>query len=192
VRVLLDRHGILFRELLLRELPLLRWGRVFRTLRLMELSGEVVAGQFFTGIPGLQFLSHAALRRLQQGLPEDRVFWICAADPASPCGLGLDLGLDLPRRVPSNHLVFHGRALVLVSERHGGVLDIRVEPDHPRVPDYLGFLRVLLTRPSRPRSSIAVETINGQPAPESPFAAVLRQRFEVSRDRATLVLSRRY
>jgi ATP-dependent Lhr-like helicase len=45
VRVLLDRYGILFRELTARESPGFRWANVFRTLRLMELSGEVEIGR---------------------------------------------------------------------------------------------------------------------------------------------------
>ena len=49
VRLLLDRYGILFRELLARELPEFRWGELFRSLYLMELSGEVVSGAFFQG-----------------------------------------------------------------------------------------------------------------------------------------------
>lgn len=113
-----------------------------------------------------------------------------AVDPASPCGLGLLDGL--PRRVASNHLVFHGRDVVLVSQRHGQRLDFHVGPDHPRMADYLVVLRVLLTRPSKPRSSIDVEQINGEPAPGSPYAAVLRERFAVTRDRGTLALSKRY
>ena len=40
-RMLLDRYGIVFRELLQREAPGFRWADVFRPLRLMELSGEV-------------------------------------------------------------------------------------------------------------------------------------------------------
>lgn len=51
-RLLLGRYGILFREILEKEAPQLRWGSVFRALRLMELSGEVLAGYFFHGIPG--------------------------------------------------------------------------------------------------------------------------------------------
>ena len=88
-RVVLERYGVVFRELLERELPALQWPRVFRALRLMELSGEVLAGQFFCDLPGIQFASHAALRRLVEGAPEDRVWWVNAADPVSPCGLGL-------------------------------------------------------------------------------------------------------
>ncbi|MFI5369514.1 MAG: ATP-dependent helicase, partial [Spirochaetia bacterium] len=55
IRQLLQRYGVLFREILEYELPPLRWSRVFRSLRLMEFSGEVVAGRFFEGIRGLQF-----------------------------------------------------------------------------------------------------------------------------------------
>jgi ATP-dependent Lhr-like helicase len=50
---------------------------------------------------GLQFASAAALRRLEQALP-DATFWINATDPISPCELGLeDLREGLPRRVPA-------------------------------------------------------------------------------------------
>ena len=37
---LLDRYGILFRELTAHEVPAFQWANVFRTLRLMELSRE--------------------------------------------------------------------------------------------------------------------------------------------------------
>src|SRR5512143_223445 len=55
IRQLLRRYGILFRELLVNELPPLQWRAVFRSLRLMELSGEVMSGHFFQGISGPQF-----------------------------------------------------------------------------------------------------------------------------------------
>ncbi len=190
VRQLLDRHGVLFKALLARELPALRWGALFRTLRLMELSGEVVAGQFFEGLPGLQFISHAALRRLQQGQDPDHVFWMCAADPASPCGLGLEPGL--PRRIPSNHLVFHGKELVIVSQRRGRELTVNVPPDHPRLGDYLGLVEAQLTRPVRPVKSVAVETINGEPATSSPYREVLKTLFHTSADPSALHLGVRF
>ena len=84
VRLLLDRYGILFRELLQREAPPFRWAALFRSLRIMELSGEVVTGYFFLGIPGLQFMSPAALRLLPRSLPQDAVYWFNAAD-LHPC-----------------------------------------------------------------------------------------------------------
>ena len=192
-RLLLERYGLLFRELVERELPAMRWSAIFRSLRMLELAGEVIAGPFFDGIPGLQFMTRAAFRELEEGLPEDLVWWVNAADPASPCGPpAIDLGLELPRRVPSNHLVFHGRRLVLVSERRGARLSISVGPDHPRLADYLGVLKTQLGRSVQPRGAITVDEINGQPAGASPYRGALHELFQVTRSPSALKLSRRY
>jgi ATP-dependent Lhr-like helicase len=193
VRLLLHRYGVLFRELLERELPALRWGRLFRTLRLMELSGELLAGQFFDDVPGLQFASPAAFRRLEESLPDDAVVWMSAADPASPSGLGLDaLQGRYPARLPSNHLVFHGPRLVVASARHGAELEIHVEPEHPLLADYLGFLKHLLTRRFDPRRGVTVETINGEAAATGGYAARLVELFEATREGGALKLRRSY
>jgi ATP-dependent Lhr-like helicase len=193
VRQLLQRYGVLFRELLAHELPALRWGHLSRTLRIMELSGEVLAGHFFGGIPGLQFISPAAYRLLREGLPSDKIFWMGALDPASPCGLGLeDLEGRLPPRRVGSHLVYHGAQLVVVARRQGRELQVEVGPDHPFLRDYLGFLKVLLTRQFDPLHGIAVESINGEPATDSPFVAPLAEMFGVSREPGALRLRRRY
>lgn len=192
-RVLLDRYGIVFRELLERELPGLRWSRVFRALRMLELAGEVVAGRFFEGVPGLQFMAHGALRELQEGQAEDLVWWMNATDPASPTGLGLEqLKATLPRRVPTNHVVYHGRRLVVVSERRGNRLRIEVSADHPRLVDYFGFLKNLLGRPVKPLKAVTIETINDAPAASSPYREVLSEIFHVTRSHNGLRLSTRY
>jgi ATP-dependent Lhr-like helicase len=191
-RVVLDRYGVIFRELVERELPAFQWGRLFRALRLMELGGEVVAGRFFAGVGGLQFASHEAVRRLREGVREDAVWWVNAADPASPCGLGLDVLGELPRRLPTTHLVFHGRRLVVVSERRGKALSIRVGADHPELPRYLAFLKVLLTRTVRPMRAVVVETINGEPAVGGAYRPALASLFHTTRDGGSLRLMRRY
>jgi ATP-dependent helicase Lhr and Lhr-like helicase len=176
VRVLLERYGILFKELLLRELPPLQWGRLFRTLRIMEMSGEILAGNFFSGVPGLQFISQEAYRMLEKGLPDDLVYWVNAADPASLCGSGLEGMRDrLPARLSSTHLVYHGVRLVLVSRRYGRELDIKVQPEDPRLHEYLSFFGMLLTREFNPRKRIIVERINGEPAAESHYRKQLRE-----------------
>lgn len=193
IRLLLQRYGLLCRELLARELPALRWGRVFRTLRLMELSGEVLAGHFFSGLRGLQFLSHGAFRRLQEGLDDDAVFWMCAADPASLCGFEVEgLKHRLPSRLASNHLVFHGQRLVVISKRRGRELDIAVEADHPRLRDYLAVLKIPLGREAHSVSHLEIETINGDPAPTSPYAVVLEQDFRLTREPGSVRLWKRY
>jgi ATP-dependent Lhr-like helicase len=168
VRQLLQRYGILFREILLRELPPLQWSRLFRTLRIMELSGEILSGYFFEGIPGLQFISHRAFGSLEKAFPQDEIFWVCALDPVSPCGLGLEMA-GLPARLASNHLVYHGSRLVVVSKGWGKEIDIHVPPQDPSIPPYLRVFGDLLSRDVAPRKSVRVERINGAVARESPY-----------------------
>ena len=191
-RLLLNRYGILFRELLQRELPTFRWSEIFRTLRIMELSGEVLAGCFFHGIPGPQFISHQAFRRLSRQLSEDKVYWMNAADPASLCGIQLDaVKGTMPKRVPSAHLVYRGRTIVMISERNGKALKINVPHDDPQIQEYLGVLHHLLRREFQPIPRITIETINGDDAARSPYADELRTAFEVAIDYKFLILYRK-
>ncbi len=189
VRQLFRRYGILFRGLLQNELPPLQWRNIFRSLRLMEFSGEVTSGYFFRGPAGPQFIAPDALRMLREPLPDDAVFWINAADPASLCGAGLVPGL--PPRVLSSHLVYHGARLVMVSRRLGRAVEVQVSPGEPRLPDYLALFRDLVQRDFNPLSRVIVETINGGPAVKSPFADAFRKvGFRASH--ATLELWREY
>ena len=175
VRQLLKRYGILFRELLSHERSSLQWGAVFKALRLMELSGEIISGHFFEGIPGLQFMSYEAFRFLSASLPEDAVYWMNACDPASLCGVQIEgLKTRLPSRTPTTCLVYRGASLVLVARRGGRALQFHTPPDDPRLTDYLAFFKTLLGREFNPIKIITVETINGEPALESPYAPALK------------------
>jgi ATP-dependent helicase Lhr and Lhr-like helicase len=192
VRQLFGRYGLLFREIIANELPPLQWAGVFRALRLMELSGEILSGHFFEGIPGAQFISHEAFRFLSEPLPEEAVFWMNAADPASLCGIRLEaLKAGLPSRLPSSHLVYCGRRLVLVSRRNGGVLEFSVPPDDPRLPECLRFTKLLLGREFLPEKLLSVETINGKPALESEYGGALKE-FGFQRYHKGWELTRRY
>ncbi|MBN1646444.1 MAG: DEAD/DEAH box helicase [Spirochaetales bacterium] len=171
IRQLFARYGILFREMLAAELPLLQWKGLFRTLRLMELSGEILSGQFFTDIQGLQFITPEAFRLLEGGLPQDAVFWLNATDPASVCGVRIEaLKAGLPHRQPSSWLVYHGRELVVTAEKTGRELSIHVPADHKRLPGYLGIFRQLLDRQFNPPKKIVIDTINGSGAAKSEYA----------------------
>jgi ATP-dependent Lhr-like helicase len=188
-RLLLDRYGILFRELLGRELPVFHWRNVFRALRLMELSGEVLAGYFFHGIPGPQFISHQAFRRLQRRLPEDVVYWINATDPTSLCGVQLEaIRGSLPKRIVGTHLIYRGTMLVAISRRNGRNLIFNVPPDDPYLPEYMSPLRHLLARQFQPVRRITIETINNEEAARSPYVDVLRTAFDVAIDYKNVIL----
>ena len=171
VRQLFKRYGLIFRELLAGELPGLQWSRIFRALRLMELSGEILSGHFFEGIPGRQFITPEAFRLLEQPLPDASIYWLNATDPASLCGLKLPMFQGrLPSRLPSTHLVYHGKKLVLISRRNGNTLKFLVSPEDPNLPGYLSLFKELLTREFKPEKMILVGTINAQPALTSEYA----------------------
>jgi len=192
-RLLLERYGILFREILQNELVPFSWPSVFRALRLMELSGEVLTGYFFHGIPGPQFISQQAYHRLQGGMDEDVIYWLSAIDPASLCGLRLEaLKGKLPRRVAGTHLVYHGSRLVVESKRRGKSLIFHAAEDDPDLPNYLGPFHHMLTRTFEPMRSITIEKINGRDASESPYLELFRADFDVSVDIAKAVVYRKH
>jgi ATP-dependent Lhr-like helicase len=192
VRILLDRYGVLFRELLGRELPGFRWADLFRTLRLMELSGEVLSGYFFKGVSGPQFSSHRAFRLLKRPLPKQAIFWLNAADPASLCGTPLEaLRRKLPRRLESTHLVYKGEEPVLISQGRGKHLSFTIPASDPDLPRYLGPLHHLLHRSFQPLRRVTVETINDEAAAHSPYLDALHTGFDVIVDYKRVVLYRR-
>jgi ATP-dependent Lhr-like helicase len=168
-RLLLERYGVLFRELVAGELPG-QWGRIFRALRTLELSGEILAGSFFHGVPGIQFALPSAVEALRDGGATSAIWWCSAVDPASFCGTALD-GLRplLPRRVASNRLVYRGATPVATLRRGGAEIELHVAPDDRDLGRIVEPLRVALTRAVAPERAVDVETVNGEPAAMSPY-----------------------
>ncbi len=164
VRGLAERYGVVNREIVNREA---RWGELFRAVRVMELAGELIAGHFFEGLSGPQFITPRALHRLRNHHPP-RCFWVNAVDPAAPCGLSLDWP-ELPRRLPGNTLCFLEGELALVIENQGARLTFHVPPDHPEIDAITAPLQYL----ARTRRRVAVSTINGANARMSPYLECL-------------------
>ncbi len=191
-RQLVERYGVVFRELLANEGAALAWSRLARTLRAMELSGELVGGHFVAGVAGLQFATPALAARLAHGLGDGGAWWHNAADPVSLCGVGLPgLREELPRRLATTRLAWRGSRLLAVFRRSGRDLDLRVAAGDPSLPALLEPLRVALARSVGPVRGIAIETINGEPAATSPYRAAF-EGFSVVREGGGLRLRRRY
>jgi ATP-dependent Lhr-like helicase len=175
IHLLLDRYGVIFRELLCNEQPEFRWGRLFRSLRIMELGGELITGRFFEDIPGLQFTRPEGLPELRTPQPSG-IYWLNAADPASLCGCPIHkLRSGLPSRLSRTHLVYHDDVLVLISKRLGKSVDIRVPADSA---DLAAYFAIFACWPSR----VMIERINGESAAKSPYLAALRASFELTVD----------
>ncbi|MCL1818320.1 MAG: hypothetical protein FWG35_05260, partial [Spirochaetaceae bacterium] len=173
VRLLVARWGVLCRPLLEREAPELSWGRLLPAIRRLELSGELVAGRFFEGIPSLQFASPSIAEELEACAAENSVFWLNACDPASPAGLRAE-GLDarLPPRAAANRICLRGEELLAVSRRGGKDLRLCLPPEDAALGEILaGFAACGAS--VRPARKTVVETINGQSAATSPYAPAL-------------------
>ncbi len=183
-RLLLDRYGFLCRELANREGGKLRWAKLFRALCMMELSGEIVSGYFYTGFTGPQFMTPAALQLFSRN-EQKLTFWVNALDPVSPCGLSLH-DPDLPQRRVQNYLSYLDGSLALVIENLGRKLRFQLPPDHPRLPEVLEPLRHLVNAQRR----VVVETINRQPARSSPYLDAIGQILKGVKDHKQIYFER--
>ena len=102
-KILLQRYGVISRELLTRESLTLPWREILRALRRMEASGEIRGGRFIQGLIGEQFALPDAIdqmRSLRRAKKADEQVEVPAADPANLVGV-LVPGKKVPARAGS-------------------------------------------------------------------------------------------
>lgn len=90
-RQLLDRWGVVYRDLIVRESLAPPWRDLLIELRRMEAKGEIRGGRFVSGFMGEQFARPEAvdLLRAIRRKPEDAPIRIAAADPLNLAGIVL-------------------------------------------------------------------------------------------------------
>jgi ATP-dependent helicase Lhr and Lhr-like helicase len=89
-RMLLERYGVVFRELLARESILPRWRDLLIVYRRMEDRGEIRGGRFVSGFIGEQFalpIAVESLRAMKNAPPTGETITISAADPLNLAGI---------------------------------------------------------------------------------------------------------
>jgi ATP-dependent Lhr-like helicase len=122
-RQLLQRYGVVFRDLLVRESLNSGWRDLLVQYRRMELRGEIRGGRFVDGFTGEQFAlpealeSLRALRRTGTEASAGQDIKVSAADPLNLAGIILP-GPRVPA-VPTNYLIFRNGMIV----RSGSVRD---------------------------------------------------------------------
>lgn len=67
-RLLLSRHGVVYRYAAENDFFKAPWPRLVRTLRLMEMAGHVRSGRFIDGLWGEQFAAPTAAAMISQGI----------------------------------------------------------------------------------------------------------------------------
>ena len=175
--VLLERYGILTRELVELDPWAPAWADLAPLLARSELRGEL-PGYFVEGFSGVQYASDEAAEGLSRlagtPAPATEDILLAAADPANLYGSGapldiplLDGGTARLSRLPGNYLVIRGGRPVLVIEAYGKRLTGLASASQSEIHKALAHV-VKLAGPQR--QVLKVETVSGEPAWQSPAA----------------------
>jgi ATP-dependent helicase Lhr and Lhr-like helicase len=132
-RMLLARYGVVFRDLVVRESNVPKWGLLLRMLRRLEDRGEIRGGRFVSGFGGEQFALPEAVESLRATRHRDTqaAITVAGADPMNLAGI-LIPGERVPA-VPGRTIVFHD-GLVAGSESDAAPDTARIRAVQRRAP----------------------------------------------------------
>ncbi len=168
--LLLERHGVLTRELVRAEGYPGGFSALYPSLTALETLGVARRGYFVEGLGGAQFALPGAVERLRaQEEAPDAPLVIATADPAQLYGAGLrwpDAEVRPPSRRAGAHLVSVGGRPVL--SVHAGGHSLRIVGRPEDVPPALEALAAAVRAGHLRR--LSVDTIDGEPAVASPLA----------------------
>jgi ATP-dependent Lhr-like helicase len=175
-QVLLQRYGIVARELALLDPWMASWRVLYEVLSRLELAGEVRRGYFVEGLSGAQFALPEAARLLQESaLPSTAaapVVLVHSLDPANLYGSGapfdialLDGGTRPLVRRAGNWLVFRAGRPVLIAEQQGKRLTALASASSDDLVQAVALLPATLDmdRGLGGRHKLTVTEWNGQP-----------------------------
>jgi ATP-dependent Lhr-like helicase len=168
--LLLERHGVLTRELVRAEGYPGGFSALYPALSALETLGAARRGYFVEGLGGAQFALPGAVERLRaQEEAPNAALVIATADPAQLYGAGLrwpDAEVRPPTRRAGAYLVSVGGRPALSVHAGGRTLRVVGRPD-----DVQPALEALAdaVRAGRLRK-LSVDTIDGEPAVASPLA----------------------
>jgi ATP-dependent Lhr-like helicase len=176
--LLLERYGILTRELALAEGVPGGFSAIYPELSQLETLGLARRGYFVEALGGAQFALPGAVERLRgQPRGEERPLVLSAVDPAQPYGAALPwpspggAATRRPARVAGAYVVLAGGDPILYLERAGRGLQTLVSAADGRLEPALRAL-VEQVRTGRIRR-LALEKVDGEPAIGSPIGAYL-------------------
>ncbi len=196
--LLLERYGILTRELVRAEGVPGGFAALYPELCRLETLGVARRGYFVEGLGGAQFALAGAVERLRGQREDAEPLVLAASDPAQPYGAALPWPgrgqAPGGRRQTGASVVLVGARPVLYLERGGRALrvlaeaerDLTAGPDDTRVERALAALAEH-ARAGRLPARIALERVNGEPVLGSPWEAALeRSGFRVGPRRVEL------
>jgi ATP-dependent helicase Lhr and Lhr-like helicase len=182
--LLLERYGVLTRELVLAEGIPGGFSAIYPELSQLETLGVARRGYFVEGLGGAQFALPGAVERLRaQATAETAPIVLAAVDPAQPYGAALPwparggqavregTPARRPARVDGAHVVLSGGEPVLYLERSGRALQTLVEAGDARLT--LALEALVEHARSGALKRLALEKVDGESALTSPLGGLL-------------------
>jgi ATP-dependent Lhr-like helicase len=137
--LLLNRYGVIFRDLLVRESTAPPWRELARIYRRLEMRGEIRGGRFVRGVAGEQFALTDAVERLRKhrdASAEPQWNLISAADPLNLVGI-ITRDPRVPAKRGNRVLFLNGRPVAARESRQiRWIVDLQ-EPDRLRATQLL-------------------------------------------------------
>jgi ATP-dependent Lhr-like helicase len=190
--LLLERYGVLTRELVLAEGIAGGFSTLYPELSQLETLGVARRGYFVEGLGGAQFALPGAVERLRaRSSGDEPPIVLAAVDPAQPYGAALawpargGASGRRPARVDGAYVVLSDGEPILYLERSGRALQTLVDADDPRIEPALVAL-VEFAR-SGAIKRLALEKVDGESALASPLGLMLLEHgFQEGPRRLTL------
>jgi len=175
--LMLERHGILTREMALAEGVPGGFSTLYPELSNLEVLGAARRGYFIEGLGGAQFALAGAVERLRsQSLDDEEVVILATTDPANPYGSTLPWPKGerrrRPSRTPGSYLLMRAGAPMLYLEKGGkGILRL---DESLAGEELIGLLGKLASAAEDGRvTPLKVERFDGEPLIGSGFEPLL-------------------
>ena len=175
--LMLERHGILTREMALAEGVPGGFSTLYPELSNLEVLGSARRGYFIEGLGGAQFALAGAVERLRSQPDDDEEVSILATtDPANPWGATLPWPKGerrrRPSRTPGSYLLMRSGSPLLYLEK-GGKGILRLDPSIAGE-ELVGLLRHLVAAAEEKRvGGLRIERFDGEPLIGSEFEPLL-------------------
>ncbi len=165
-RLLLDRYGIVARELAALDASMPAWRVLYEVYSRLELSGEIRRGYFVEGLSGAQFALAEAIEPLQAIASPSNLqaplILLHSMDPANLYGVGAPFeNSDFSRRA-GNWIVLKAGKPVLFIEQQGRKLTPALGTLQEDLERSIALVPNILNRSGDPKQKLTVETWNGE------------------------------
>jgi ATP-dependent Lhr-like helicase len=187
---LLQRYGIITRDVAQAESIAGGFSAVYTVLRAMEEAGRIRRGYFVSGVGATQFALPAALdtlRSLKHDPEEPEVVHVAAADPANPYGTllkwpgeRLEPGRGPSRSAGASVILVNGEAAAWAGR--GRQLLVWLPADEPQQSITASAVATRLAA-----AGLLIDEINGLPAADHPVGKLLKQMKQAGQMKQVLL-----